>query len=330
MNSAGGNDVYVAKLDVLGNAMWSKRFGGTGNETGVSIAADATGNIFFTGTFAGTMTLDAPCGAVAAKGSADLFVIKLDGAGACQWVRTFGVAAQAQQARAVAVDPSGNVAITGQAVGAIDFGGGAHTYKGGGDIFVAKLNPTSNYLWSKLYGDASAQIGTGLAFDPGGNLFLVGDMAGTISFNGGNVTAQGGTPDVFLAKVGPTGTDLWAARFGDALALNSRGISVDPLGSVVITGDMQGTADFVTFGTGSPLTAKGTDVFVAKFDALGNAQWSKNYGDAAVQNGYAVAAGASRVYLTGAFLSVLDFGNGPVLNNPSATKTDVFLARLEP
>lgn len=31
-----------------------------------------------------------------------------------------------------------------------------------------------------------------------------------------------------------------------------------------------------------------------------------------------------------AFLSVLDFGNGPVLNNPSATKTDVFLARLEP
>jgi hypothetical protein len=155
------------------------------------------------------------------------------------------------------------------------------------------------------------------ALDPGGNLFLVGDQAGTISFNGGNVTAVGGTPDVFLAKIGPTGADLWAARFGDALPMASRGVSVDPLGNVVITGDMQGTADFVTFGTGSPLTAKGTDAFVAKFDGLGNAMWSKNYGDAAVQNSYAVAAGAGQVYLTDAFLSVLDFGNGPVLNNPS-------------
>lgn len=330
MNSAGGNDVYVAKLDVVGNAMWSKRFGGTGNETGVSVATDPSGNIFFTGTFSGTMTLDPPCGAVAAKGASDLFVVKLDGAGACQWVRTFGVALQSQAARAIAVDQSGNVAITGQAIGAIDFGGGAHTYKGGGDIFVAKLNPTSNYLWSKLYGDASSQIGTDLAFDGGGNLFLVGDQAGTISFNGGNVTAVGGTPDVFLAKIGPTGTDLWAARFGDALPMASRGVSVDPLGNVVITGDMQGTADFVTFGTGSPLTAKGTDIFVAKFDGLGNAMWSKNYGDAAAQNSYAVAAGAGQVYLTGTFLSVLDFGNGPVLNNPSTTKADVFLVKLEP
>jgi hypothetical protein len=132
---------------------------------GVSVATDPSGNIFVTGTFSGTMTLDPPCGAVAAKGVADLFVIKLDTAGACQWVRTFGVAAQSQVAKAIAVDQTGNVAITGQAIDAIDFGGGAHTYKGGGDIFVAKLNPTSNYLWSKLYGDASAQVGTDLAFE---------------------------------------------------------------------------------------------------------------------------------------------------------------------
>ena len=55
------------------------------------------------------------------------------------WSKRFGDGDD-QHARSVAVDASGNVIVTGYFYGTIDFGGGALTSAGGGDIFVAKFD----------------------------------------------------------------------------------------------------------------------------------------------------------------------------------------------
>ncbi|MCC6551718.1 MAG: hypothetical protein IT372_01690, partial [Polyangiaceae bacterium] len=91
LQSAGGDDLFVAKLDGSGNHVWSKRFGGAGDQRGASVALDGAGNAFIAGHFAGSLDLGG--GALQSAGGDDLFVAKLDGSGNHVWSKRFGDAA---------------------------------------------------------------------------------------------------------------------------------------------------------------------------------------------------------------------------------------------
>ncbi len=72
--SAGGYDLFVAKLDPSGGPLWSKSFGDVSLQEGHGIAVDASGNVLTTGRFSGTM--DFGLGPLTSAGF-DLFVAKL-------------------------------------------------------------------------------------------------------------------------------------------------------------------------------------------------------------------------------------------------------------
>ncbi|MFO0755863.1 MAG: nucleotide-binding protein [Byssovorax sp.] len=320
LNTAGSTDVYVAKLDVLGNHLWSKRFGNASAQSGTAIGSDADGNVIIAGNFAGV--IDLGTGPLTSKGSTDIFVAKLDPTGATLWAQRFGDAS-AQTVNALAIDKDGNIAITGALAGGADFGGGVIASAGSNDVYVAKLNGLGNHLWSKRFGDVSAQSGTGLSFDGDGNLIVVGDEVGTVNFGGGPLTSAGST-DIFIVKFDPMGAHMWSQRFGNASAQNSHGVSVDEVGNAVLVGDLGGA---VNFGGGLLTSAGSTDVMIAKFDGLGNPIWSQRYGDIAAQNGNAVIATSTTVFMTGTFAGTVNFGGGPLV---SGGTTDIFLARLDP
>jgi hypothetical protein len=320
LNSAGSTDVYVAKLDVLGNHLWSKRFGNASAQTGTAIVTDHDGNVIVAGNFAGV--IDFGGGPLTSKGSTDIFVAKLDPMGAYLWAQRFGDAS-AQTITSLAVDASGNIALTGSLAGTADFGGGAIASAGSTDVYIVKLNGLGNHLWSKRYGDLNAQVGTGVDFDGEGNVIFAGDHVGTVNFGGGPLTSAGST-DIFLAKFDPAGNHLWSQRFGNASAQNCRGVSVDEVGNSILAGDLAGSTNF---GSGVLTSAGATDVVLAKFDGLGNPTWSQRYGDVLAQNGNAVVASSTQVFVTGVFNGTINFGGGPLI---SAGTTDVFLARLDP
>ena len=77
VNTNDHSDIFLAKYDPAGSNLWALRAGGTDNDNGNSVAADATGNIFMTGTFAspvitfGSDTLNN-------SGGGDLFLARLD------------------------------------------------------------------------------------------------------------------------------------------------------------------------------------------------------------------------------------------------------------
>src|SRR5207237_8098808 len=96
-------------------------------------------------------------------------------AGAHRWARGFG-GASSNAGNGVAVDPSGNVAVTGAFSGPIDFGGGA-LISAGVDIFLAKLSPTGGHLWSRHFGSGLAtHAGNGVACDGSGNVLVTGSF----------------------------------------------------------------------------------------------------------------------------------------------------------
>src|SRR6185295_7634693 len=75
LTSAGAGDIYVAKLaGADGTTVWSRFFGGTGDDLGKGVATDSSGNIFLTGTF-GSPSVDFGGGALTNRGADALFVV---------------------------------------------------------------------------------------------------------------------------------------------------------------------------------------------------------------------------------------------------------------
>lgn len=321
--SAGGGDVFIVKLDESGSHLWSKRFGDSDSQIGMSVAVDASGNVLLAGTFAGTV--DFGGGPLTSAGGGSIFVTKLDANGSHLWSKGFGEGIVTTDQSAVAVDTSGNVVLAGTFRGAVDFGGGPLVSAGDRDIYAAKLDASGGYLWGKRFGDANIQGATGLAGDSSGNVVVTGWYTGSVDFGGGPLPGAVGN-EVFVAKLDASGAHVWSKGFGGASADNAvgQGIAVDGAGNVLLAGWFSGSVDF---GGGSLTGVATENVFVAKLDAGGVHQWSKGLGDAESQQGRGIAVdGADNVLLTGWFTRTIDFGGGPLA---SAGKDDIFVAKLD-
>jgi hypothetical protein len=320
LTSAGNTDIYVAKFDASGNHLWSQRFGDESDETCTNVAVDGAGNVLLTGYIDGIV--DFGGGALTCEGSGDVFVAKFDPSGSHLWSQRFGDTNQ-QVGLGVAVDGSGDVLVTGDFVGTVDFGGGMLMSDGSPDIFVAKFDASGNHLWSRRFGDTDVQEGMSVAVDGAGNVCVTGYFYGAVDFGGGVLTSAGSS-DIYVAKFDASGNHLWSQGFGDSDVQVGLGVVTDGAGSVCVTGYFDGAVDF----GGGALTSEGRgDVFVAELDPSGSHLWSRRFGDAEYQQvGYSVAVdGTTGVVLTGDFLGTVDFGGGGLTCDGDR---DIFIARF--
>jgi hypothetical protein len=201
--SAGGGDIFVAKLDAAGNHLWSERFGDADDQSGAAVAVDGSGNVVLTGYARGTTDFGgAP---LTSAGVYDVFVTKLDASGQHLWSQRFGDEHD-QWGVGVAIDGAGNVLLTGTARGLVDFGGGALGRRDVSDAFLAKFDPSGSYLWStRLCGGASSGAqsnGQAVAVDGSNDVLFTGNFKGTVDFGSGPLVSAGGD-DVLVGKFGP-------------------------------------------------------------------------------------------------------------------------------
>jgi hypothetical protein len=319
LTSAGATDIFVAKFGPDGTHIWSEGFGNSTEQEVASVTVDASGNVIITGNFYGAV--DFGGGTLTSAGSNDIFVAKFAPDGAHLWSKGFGSTGP-QSGRGVSTDASGNVIVAGRFAGTLDFGGGTLTSGGSDDVFVAKFTPDGTHLWSKRFGDASAQYATDVTVDGSGNVTITGYLDGSIDFGGGTLTGAGSI-DIFVAKFDPTGAHLWSKRFGDSDEQNALSIAHDASGNLIIAGYFDGSVDF---GGGALTSAGNYDIYVAKFDPAGTHVWSKRFGDASYQETFCVAADASgKVILAGNFDGTVECG-GDALT--SAGSYDVFIAKF--
>jgi hypothetical protein len=327
LTSAGGTDVFVTKLDASsGDHIWSKRFGDAGDQRASAVAVDAAGHVLVTGTFAGSV--DFGGGPLVSVTGFDVFVVALDAAGEHVWSKSFATA-QYLDASALSVDPSGDVLVTGNFVGTIDFGGGPLTSAGGRDLFVLKLKgSTGQHVWSKRAGDSQYQTGSGVATDSAGNVFLVGDYSGSLDLGDGALTAvDAAAIGAFLAKLDKAGGSAWSKSTsvpGDVHDHYVTNVVVGSDGAPIMAGYFGGAIDL---GHGQISTKANSAVFLAKFDAAGSPVWSGIYGTKGDQGAAGLALDAhGNVILSGGFQGQIDFGGGPVA---ALGGGDAFLVKLD-
>jgi hypothetical protein len=204
--TGGGNqDIFLAKFSsVDGSHLWSKGFGGTAADQSFGVALDGTGNAVVTGVFQNTVDFGGGGGGLTSAGSYDMFVAKYLGSdGSHVWSKRFGSTGD-DEGRAVAVDGSGNVVVTGLFQNTVDFGGGGLIAADAffGDVYVAKFSGNDgSHLWSKRFGGTGADGGLGIAVDSiSGNVVVTGGFQATADFGGALLVSQG-SDDIFLLKL---------------------------------------------------------------------------------------------------------------------------------
>ncbi len=340
LTATGNWSTFVSKLDDSGNFIWAKGILGTWSVTAFDITLDNQGNIYLTGFFTSTADFDPGSGTynLTSAGQGDIFICKFDPAGNFVWAKKMGGSSY-DYGWSVAVDGSGNVYITGEFQGTVDFDPGTGTNNltsaGQSDIFVSKLDASGNFIWAKQFGGTSQDKGKSIAVDGSGNVYTTGTFQGTADFNPGTGTfnfTSAGDADIFVSKLDASGNFIWAKQMGGTVSDEATAIALDNSGNVYTTGYFQGAADFDPGSGVFTLNSAGNDdIFISKLDASGNFVWAKQMSGTSYANANSMALDATgNIYLTGFFEGTVDFNpdNG-TMNITSEGQGDIFISKLD-
>jgi hypothetical protein len=331
---AGGQDVFLAKVDSSGNLLWVKDFGGTTNEYANALTVDAVGNSYITGTFTGTVTFGP--NTLVCSGGIDYFIAKFDPNGNCVWAREAGNTLN-DEGKSITLNSSGtSVYVCGYYNGNVTFGSTALAGYSGNDIFVAKYDTSGTCTWAKRAGSSNHEFASAVALDKTGDLYITGNYVAAVNFGTTTspvmIPAATGGQDIFLAKYDTLGNILWAKKAaGGSGTDNSQGIAVNQFNNPVFCGFFETTCDFG--GISKTVEGGSRDVFVTEYDNSGNIVWLKTYKGVMKSGIYAsghavVVDNTQHTYLTGGFLDTVAFDTITLIS--SGISSDVFLGKLSP
>jgi len=249
--------------------------GDGGNDWANAIAVDESGDVLITGyTWSDNFPTTAGSHKAAFNGVKDAFVSKFDNDLSTLLVSTFLGGSSWDNGLSIAVEPTGEVIISG-ATGSANFpmAGAAYdnTYNGGSnDVFVCKLDSDlSSILISTFIGGDDDDYGYDLTLDNTGNVFVTGrtESADYPAEGGFDNTFNGGFEDVFVSKLNNGLSSLLASTYiGGSTDEGADAIITDNAGNVFISGFTY-SDDFPTAGMPYDSIHNGSgDIFVAKFD----------------------------------------------------------------
>jgi hypothetical protein len=203
-----------------------------------AIALDGSGNVYVTGYSYGSGKI------------LNYATIKYYLNGDTAWVRRYsGPGDSLDIARAIAVDGSGNVYVTGYSYDSTtDY-----------DYATIKYYPNGDTAWLKRYnGPGNAGDGAiAMAMDDSGNIYVTGNSYGS------------GVSDYATIKYYPNGDTAWVRRYDVSEDAHAAAIAVDGSGNVYVTGFSytSGTSDdYVTI----KYYPHGDTAWVRRYDGPGN------------------------------------------------------------
>lgn len=321
---------------------WAKHNSGVSIfEEGRAIGLDAMGNVYTAGVFGDSADLDPGAGTfmVYSMGSEDMYVQKLDASGNFVWAFSMG-SQTPDQMMDIHVSSSGDVYVTGQMTGTVDFAPGAGTTylstTGSDDIFFAKYSSSGSLVFAKRMGGTAGDGGRSITVDMSGNIYLTGYFRTIADLDPDTSTAtftSAGSSDIFIAKYDSLGNYIWAHSIGGANGDIGQSLALTNAGDVLVTGDFYGTT--VDFDPGIGTTTLSTngfsDIFVTSFTSAGVFNWAHNIGGIVNDQGLGIACDVSgNVFVTGYFQGTsVDFDPGAGSAPLTAVAEDIFLLKFD-
>ena len=278
----GNVDSFFTKYSSSGVRQYVRQLGVSAAETyGLSVATDASGNVYVAGYTSGRLGTDPQVG------NTDFFVSKYNSSGVWQFTRQLGASGAITVGRAVTTDSNGNVYVTGYTTGGLD----GNTLAGTTDFFVTKYDSLGVKQSTWQLGVTGADTSGGsVAVDSSGNVYVAGDTADGLDGN-----AKVGDTDFFVTKYNSSGVRQFTWQMG-ALAANTvgRSVVVDAKGNVYVAGETSGVL------SNEPLTGT-KDYFIVSYNSSGVIHYLHQMGIAGRETvGQSLALDASaNVYIAG-------------------------------
>jgi uncharacterized delta-60 repeat protein len=261
-------DYATIKYEPNGNQLWAARYNNSlanSSDKAWALTVDNSGNVYVTGESTGSGT------------GLDYATIKYDPNGNQLWAARYNNwASSSDKARALTVDNSGNVYVTGES-----YGSGTNY-----DYATVKYDPNGNQLWAISYNNSpanSSDKALALTVDNSGNVYVTGESTGS-----------GTGLDYATIKYDPNGNQLWVARYNGPIGNGDDkpySLAIDGSGNIYVTGSSISSGTNYDFAT-------------IKYDPNGNQLWVKRYNGSGGDWRVSLAVDASgSVYVTGSSYS---------------------------
>ena len=180
----GNTDMYLFKIDSLGNLLWSKTFGGTNVDWGTDLKQTIDTGYIICG-YSNSYSWDY-----------DIFLVKTDQNGDSIWTNTYG-GTDWEFAYSIATTADTGYIIAGE----------TYSYGSGlSDGYAVKLDSMGDTLWTKTFGGIGKDVFNDVIETKSGDLLFVG-----------STTTVDGDTDYWLVKTDNLGNEIWQYTAGDSL-----------------------------------------------------------------------------------------------------------------
>ncbi|MBX2903739.1 MAG: T9SS type A sorting domain-containing protein [Chitinophagales bacterium] len=327
------SDIFLVKLDANENFLWAKNWADNfpegsnngGDEEGPAMTIDASGNVCIAGRYKETVDFDPDTSEYELTSMGQRgYVLKFDNNGNFLWVKSIDadtVGGALVFPRSIASDASGNLYVSGDFIGAVDFDPdtvSAYTLtdsiqKG----FLLKLSANGSFQWAKQMGGVGASaISTynfvnAVAVDGASNVLVAGSFMGTVSM-GSTTLISKGYSDIFISKLDASGNYLWAKSIGNTWdGERATRMTIDAANNVYIAGTYKGGIDFDPGAYVKNITSVGAlDAFLLKLNTNGTFNWVKSFGGSDnTERIYSVAVKDNSIYTVGRFMTQINCDN---------------------
>lgn len=319
--------------------VYTTSFGGSGRQESVSsprcywdtpaaIAVDAEDNVYMAGY---TPSSDFPImGGLDQELTSfwDVFVAKFDPLGELVYSTYLGGATD-NLSYDLALDPRGNIIITGSTGCDFPTVSPLQECKGRTDAFVLKLSPDgARIIFSTFLGGNGEERGQSVAVDAGGDIYVAG-WTNSIDFPVTPGVIGAAPADGFVARIDAAGTRLVYSTYFDAEVTD---LAVTPDGRAFLTGATSSDAFPTTPGVFQPTSGGGGDAFLAALDAAGSRRLFSTYiGGAGGDRGSALALDSDGdPFVTGSTASADFPTTGRAWQRVLRGREDVFVSRFDP
>ncbi|MBE2217581.1 MAG: T9SS type A sorting domain-containing protein [Ignavibacteria bacterium] len=297
ITAAGNTDAFLVKYNNAGNLIWVVSAGGNDSDKAKSVAVDAAGNVYISGSYINSATF----GNITVNCSGPgVFLAKYNSAGQIQWVRS-STSAPYATGNDIAISGT-TVYMVGNFFNTITFGSvileSSHPrppIQG----FVVAYDNSGNILWGKTQNSGFGQSWFyGCAADASGNVFIAGKFDSNIQLDAVSVTTSG-LQDAIFIKYNSAGVIQWAKAGGGATGHEGAADIKVSLNQVYAAGFLSNISSFGMF-TVAP-NGGGNDIFVTSLEIS-----TGNFTSALSEGGYnsadlpfGIAASNQRLYIAG-------------------------------
>ena len=303
----GSNDVFVTKINASGNGLsYSTYLGGSGAETVSGGTVDSAGNAYVCGhtTSSDFPVKNAVQSAYGGGGSTpflpggDVFVAKLNSSGTITFATYLGGSGDEQGS--MQLDSSANIYVIGETsspdfpthnAAQSTYGGPTTLYGYFGDVFLTKLTPAGQFVYSTYLGGSGMEEMGLLELDSSGNALVWGITASDDfpTLNAAQSTYGGGDNDMYITKFNASGVMQFSTYLGGS-GDEMGEVIWDTSGGVIYAGGVTSSTDFPTTAGVAQTTYGGGDhdLFAVKYNNNGQRLWSTLVGGSGDDTGYLI------------------------------------------